>query len=47
MYEVTGKYEALSLKTCEVTGEQGILMKHQGQYFTVNPNYAPDGSVEA
>jgi hypothetical protein len=46
MYEVTGRYEALSLKTCEVTGEAGVLMKHQGQYFTVNPNYAPDGAVE-
>lgn len=46
MYETTGRYEALSLKTCEVTGEAGVLMKQGGTYFTVNPAYAPEGSVE-
>jgi hypothetical protein len=46
MYETTGRYETLSLKTCELTGGPGVLMKEGGTYFTVNPEYAPDGAVE-
>ena len=43
MYETTYRYEALSLKTCETTGGNGILMKHQGRYFVIDPELAePD-----
>lgn len=45
MYEVTGRYEALSLKTCEETGTEGVLMKQGGTYFTINPKLAPEGST--
>lgn len=41
MSEVISKYEVIAAKTCEATGEPGVLMKSvSGWYKTLNPEYA-------
>ena len=38
---IVHKYEELSLRTCEVTGDSGVLMKSRGGWYrTLNPGYA-------
>ena len=41
---VVKKYEELSLQTCELTGEAGVLMYCRGYYQTIKPELAPEGS---
>lgn len=43
MNQVVRKYEELSQKTCELTGEPGILMSDGRTYKTLNPETAPAG----
>jgi len=39
--EIVSKYEEIASKTCEVTGEPGVLMKSIGGWRkTLNPDYA-------
>ena len=41
MNEVVSKYEAIAARTCEATGEPGVLMKSIGGWRkTLNPEYA-------
>ena len=41
MIEVVSKYEAIAARTCEATGEPGVLMKSIGGWRkTLNPEYA-------
>jgi len=41
MYEVISKYEAIAARTCEATGQPGVLMKSIGGWLkTLNPEYA-------
>jgi hypothetical protein len=38
---ITQKYEELSLRTCEATGDAGVLMRSVGGWYrTLNPGYA-------
>lgn len=41
MDAVVAKYEELAAKTCEVTGNPGVLMKSPGNWYkTLSPEYA-------
>jgi len=41
MYEVVSKYEEIATRTCEATGQPGVLMKSVGGWVkTLNPDYA-------
>lgn len=39
--------EAAADRTCEITGNAGVLMIRSGQYKTIDPAIAPEGSVRA
>ena len=39
--------EAAADRTCEITGHAGVLMIRYGQYKTIDPAIAPEGSVRA
>lgn len=43
MSEIVSKYEKLSAITCEKTGTNGVLMKRNGFYKTLNPKLAENG----
>lgn len=41
MQEIVDGYEAMSLKTCEATGQTGVMMSSpSGWYKTLNPEFA-------
>jgi len=41
MHEVVSKYEEIATRTCEATGQPGVLMKSVGGWVkTLNPDYA-------
>lgn len=45
--EIISKYESLSYKTCEVTGEEGLLMIRNGySYKTLNVSFAGQNGWE-
>jgi hypothetical protein len=46
MWEIAKKYEMESMKTCELTGEQGTLMVKDGRYKTLSEQFAKDGWQE-
>lgn len=42
--DVVVKYQRLAAKTCEATGADGILMKRNGVFKTLNQSFAAQGS---
>ena len=46
MWQVIKKYEAESLKTCEITGDEGVLMVRDGRYKTLAKSFEKEGWVE-
>ena len=46
MLMVALKYEDIASRTCEVTGQPGVLMKSPtGNYKTLNPEFAKDHEI--
>ena len=46
MREVVDKYEALSVQTCEISGQPGKLMNCRGFYQTLSPLHTPTYAQE-
>jgi len=36
-HAIVDKYERMSIKTCEISGASGVLMKKEGYFKTLNP----------
>lgn len=45
MHEIIAEYEDRSARTCEITGNPGVMMHHGYWYKTLDPAHAPEGYV--